>query len=241
MIIKEYQTTIVKIKQETPLVKTFRLKLQEPEKIEFLPGQFVMVSLKTHDEKLAKTTRAYSISSSPNENDHVEITLNAHGPFTQAMFKLSEHAAMKAKGPYGKFYMDKNIQEDIALFGAGTGISPLMSMLRHITDENMKNKVTMIYSVKQPSDIIFKDEIVHIETKNKNFSFIPTITRLDEDNSKWEGLRGRVTKERIAELIPDIAKRISFMCGPNEYVNAVTDMLKELSVPEHNIKREIWG
>ena len=146
---QQVQEHILKIKEiidETPTVKSFKVETPNISNIDFYSGQFFMVYFV--DDPEIKIGRAYSIASSPMEKKYLEIALNKVGPFTSKMFQLKEGDLLKFKGPYGKFYFNQEIKNDLVLIAGGTGITPLMGIIRYCTDKRLSNKIKFIYSVK---------------------------------------------------------------------------------------------
>lgn len=236
--IQEHTLEILEIKDETPTVKSFKVKLPENLNINFYPGQFFMVSFPNNPE--IKTARAYSISSSPEQKGYLEIALNKVGPFTAKMFELKQGDLLKFKGPYGKFYFDENIKNDIVLIAGGTGIAPLIGIIRFCTDRGLQNRIKLFYSVKNPEEIIFHDEVKELKQKNDKFDYLITITR-PEDHHVWDGRRGRIEQELLKENVPDIQGGIYFLCGSKEFVDSIISMLQALGIKREQIKTDVWG
>ncbi len=228
---------ITKVIQETPDTKTFRIGLGEP--LDFLPGQFVMAGLELDvdgEKKMIK--RAYSIASSP-EKDYVEITFNLYpqGQFSPHLYKLKEGDSLFIEGPYGNFFFKEDIGRNIVFIGAGAGLTPLMCIIRHIIDRNLPIKFTLIYSVKKPENVIYKQELLDLE-RNKKLEFNLTITR--PDGTEWTGRTGRINKEMIKELVKDLNGQNFYMCGPPEMIEGTVKILEELGVDKERINREQW-
>lgn len=236
--IQEHVLKILEITDETPTVKSFKVGVPENIEINIYPGQFFMVSFVDYPE--IKTARAYSISSSPQQKRYMEIALNKVGPFTAKMFQLKEKDLLKFKGPYGKFYFNEDLKNDLILIGGGTGITPLIGIIRFCNDKKLSNKIKFIYSVKIPEEIIYRDELDKIKKSNDNFEYAVTITRPDENNS-WHGKKGRVDSELLKQNIDDIEGSIYFLCGPKEFVDSIISILQSLGAKREQIKTDVWG
>ena len=236
--IQEHVLEISEIKDETPTVKSFKVKLPENLNIDFYPGQFFMVSFPNDAE--IKTARAYSISSSPEQKKYLEIALNKVGPFTAKMFGLKQGDLLKFKGPYGKFYFNEEMKNDLMLIGGGVGITPLIGIARYCADKNLGNRVKLIYSVKTPEEIAYHEEIKRIKQQNPNFEYLITITRA-EGRHAWDGRMGRIAKELLEENIKDVQGSIYFLCGSKEFVDNIISMLQDLGVKREQIKTDVWG
>ncbi len=234
--VKEFVTRIAEIRDETPTVKSFKVERQNG--VEFMPGQFFMVSFPNDPE--IKTARAYSIASSPAEKKYLEIALNKIAQFTAKLFALREGDLLKFKGPYGKFYFNDEMKKDIILVAGGTGITPLMSMIRYCNDNKSGNMIRFIYSVRASNEIVYKDELEKIKKSNKNFDYCVTVTRPEESHG-WKGKTGRINVELLKENIEDAENSLYFLCGPKEFVDNTISMLNGLNVRKEQIKTDVWG
>ncbi len=235
---KEYVLKISKIIDETPGVKVFRVDIPSNININFYPGQFFMVSF--IDDPEIKVSRAYSVASSPANKGYLEIALDKVGPFTTKLFQMKEGDMLKFKGPYGKFYFSEEMKNDLVLIAGGTGITPLMGIMRYCNDKKLANKIKLIYSVKTQYDIIFRKEIEEIKNYNKNFDYTITATRADDDTS-WKGEKGRIDLMLLEDNIENISGSIYFICGPNEFVRNIIGLLESMGIKKEQIKTDIWG
>jgi len=238
---QQVQEHILKIKEiidETPTVKSFKLEVPSDKRIDFYPGQFFMVSFV--DDPEIKTARAYSIASSPMQKDYLEIALNKVAAFTEKMFQLKNGDLLKFKGPYGKFYFNEEMNNNLVLIAGGTGITPLMGIVRYCTDKKLSNKIKFIYSVRTPDEIIYRKELEKIKNLNENFDCVVTITR-PEESHKWSGRNGRVDLDLLRENIDNIEGSLYFLCGPKEFVENIVSMLQSLGVKREQIKTDVWG
>lgn len=234
-IIKEW-LKVAKVIQETPDTKTIRIKLVKP--IDFISGQFVMAGLNIGEGANKLVKRAFSIASSPLEKDFIDLTFNLYpeGKFSPHMYKLEEGGLIYIEGPYGKFNF-KESPEDIVFLGAGTGISPLMSMIRFIEGKKSAVKKTLIYSVKKPENIVYNKELLGME-KRKGLKLFLTITR--PDGTIWKGLTGRIDSKMITDSVKGLENSVFYMCGPPEMVENTVKILEELGVAKEKINREQW-
>ena len=229
---------IVKVIQETPDTKTFRVALDRP--IDFVPGQFVMVGLSLDvdgQKKLVK--RAYSIASSPAKKDYIEITFNFYpqGQFSPHLYKLKEGDLVYIDGPYGKFIFKEDLSKSVIFIGAGAGLTPLMSIIRYIVDKNLPIDCTLLYSVKKPENIIYHQELLELE-KSKKLDLVLTMTR--SEGTDWKGRTGRINCDMITDLSPILEKSDFYICGPPEMVEGTVKILEGLGVEKERINREQW-
>ncbi len=234
--IKDYKLKIIKIIDESPDVKTFRLGIPNEIKISFLPGQFFMVSF----EENSPLHRAYSIASSTMQKKYLDITMNLVAEFTKRLWSTKVGDSLIFKGPYGKFYFSEEMKNNLVLIGGGLGITPLMSILRTCTDKKIKNKINLIYSVRSPADIIYYETIQEQKKTNPNLDYIITITRPLPEHG-WGQRTGRINQDLLKEKIEDIKGSLYFLCGPLDFVKSIIAMLESLGVKREQIKTDIWG
>ena len=235
MEIQVLRTKVINIIDEAPEIKTFQIEC--PLNFNFQPGQFVMLSLPARPG----LSKAYSIASSPKKQGIIDLTikietyseeeLDKH--LTPKLDKISKGQEVIIKGPYGKFVLDETYDR-ITFLSAGTGIAPLMSMIRYCIDKKLNKNITLINSNRTPEHIIYKDELKNIKDKIK---LIQTITRPEESNG-WNGIIGRISKELIKKHIHNDS--IFYICGPNDMVRQSKAILEELNIPKENIKVEFW-
>ena len=168
----------------------------------FQPGQFVMMELdlektgkfKVKDGKKRIQKRPFSMSSTPLQQKYLEVTVKStEDGFVSEYFvnHLQPGELIAVTGPFGKFYFDeKNTKKNIMLIGAGSGISPLMSILRYINEKKLPTRTHIIYSNKTENEILWRKEIESISNSSKNFSYEFTLTR-----EAWKGTTGRINKK----------------------------------------------
>ena len=228
-------TEIIEIRQEAREVKTIRLKL--PQKFNFKPGQFIFVYADVAGEEVK---RAFSISSAPDNSEYLEFTFNRipGGKLSPVLYDKKLGDKLKIEGPYGRFICESGTYKNIVFIAGGTGIAPLMCMLRCILKKDNKTNTTIIYSVKTPEDIIFKDELLSLAKEHKNFNFALTITR--PEGHEWDGHKGRIDTDFLKQNIKDMKKQVYFICGPRPFIQNMIDLLKKEGVNPDNIKIEPW-
>jgi glycine betaine catabolism B len=135
------------------------------------------------------------------------------------------------KEPFGKFSCGTNTPKKILFLAAGSGIVPIMSMLRWLADTEAGVDVILLLSFRTPDDIIFSDELKLIANRHKNIKLTITLTMETCDDPAWSGLMGRVNEKMIAELTPDLPERSVYLCGPDAFMNASKQILLQLRLP----------
>lgn len=233
---------VSKIFEETPQVKTFRLTDPAGGKLPFnyLPGQFVTVTV---SPKGLPVKRSYTIASSPARRDYCEITVKHEEQGTVSNYlntQLHEGELLQLTGPSGKFTFTGEEANSIVLIAGGVGITPLMSIVRYLTDRSWKGDIFFFFSCFNEKNIIFREEIEYLEKRYPNLS-VWIILEEPTDSSQKGFLTGRITKEILNEQVPEIASRRVHLCGPPPMIEAVKQMLDELEVPQENVYTEIFA
>ena len=221
---------------ETHDTNTLRLELEEP--MPFIAGQFVMVGFR--EGKLKddiKAARAFSISSSTANKSRIDITVRefSQGLVSPELMRCKQGAKLKVRGPYGSFNYSPKSEEDVVLIGAGSGVAPLIGILKEINEFRPRTNTTFIYSDKTEKDIIAKQFINSLSLNNAKK--IITLTR-ENGNNGWKGEYGRIDETMINKYIEDIRNKLFYICGPPEMVNNIADILKRKGVNEGKIKTE---
>lgn len=232
---------IGRIFQETPDVKTFRLMnpLGGVLPFHFLPGQFITAAVPSDGKPVR---RSYSISSSPTQVDYVEITvkLAPEGIVSSYLHStVHEGDLLEFSGPAGSLVFTGRECKCILLIAGGVGITPLMSVLRYLLDRSWAGDIFLLYGCKTPEDIIFWQELQYLQRRHPNLHLVVTVA--NDAGADWPGRKGMITKELIAESVPDLASRYVHICGPVPMMESTKKALAELGVPLERIKTEAFG
>jgi len=219
--------TVASIKQETPRVKSFRLEL--PMWMPHLPGQHYDVRLTAPDGYQAQ--RSYSIASSPLDRREVELTVDClDGGEVSPYFHdvVVEGDEIEVRGPFASYFVWRG-EAPALLVGGGSGVVPLMAMLRHRRRTMPELPMRMIYSVRSAADVIYADEL--------GDDVVLTFTR--EPPEDWRGHTGRIDSELFAGASLDSGT--AFICGSNGFVEAAAGLALEAGFEGGRIRTERFG
>lgn len=223
---------------ETPNVKTFRLMEANgsPIPFTFLPGQYATVTSEIDGQKVR---RSYTISSSPTQRDYIELTIKREQYGLESRH-LHDHADtgdfLEISAPAGRFFFTGKEADGIVLIAGGVGITPMMSVLRSLTDRSYEHDIFLLYGVNTPEDLIFRDECDHLARRHPKLHVAYTVAKAE--GTDWQGQVGYMTADFIAASVPDIAKRRVHLCGPPPMMAAVQEALAQLQVPSDQVKTE---
>lgn len=234
--VKEYFATVEEIEDLTDEIKRLRFRLAEGEEIAFKPGQFVQLKAPLYEGNTEEVYRAYSISSSPDDIGIVELLI---GYIPDGICTTYVHQHLKVgdtvqiNGPHGDFYYDKDSDNDMIMVAAGTGMAPIMAILKYMLAHDIKRKATFYFGAKTPDDLFYLDYFKELEEKLYDFKFVPTLSRVTEEH-KWTGAQGRVNKI-IDEQLDSGENKEAYLCGNPKMIASMVASLKERGVLEELI------
>jgi ferredoxin-NADP reductase len=227
-----------RVERHTHDSKSLRFVMPQSERFSARPGQFLTFQW-TIDGK--EVFRSYSICSSPTQTGYVEI-IPKRVPNGYVSVFLNDRAlpglTVKARGPYGQFCFDETKYQRVVLIAAGSGITPIMSMLRYIDDLCISVDVTLIYCVRTQADVFFKTELTDLQNRIKTFRYVQVLSQPDPH---WRGLGGRLTRELMEREIANLASSTFFLCGPPPFMDHTRQLLESLQVDRSTILEESFG
>jgi ferredoxin-NADP reductase len=199
-------------------VATFVLGPVSPRLFSFQPGQYLTVTTPAG-------SRCYTISSPPTRPHRLAITVKRSGPVSSWLHDtLRPGARISAAGPLGEFTCASHPAPSYLFLSAGSGITPLMSMTRTLTDLARAAEVTFVHSARTPADLIFAAELTAMAAVSPwlKLAFV-----CEDAPGDWPGYRGRLSSGILAAIAPDLLSREVFACGPDGYMASVRAMLGE--------------
>lgn len=233
--------TIVEIAEKTPSIKSFVLRLSDP--FAYLAGQHVDVRLTAPDGYIAM--RSYSIASSPSVSNVIELAIERLpdgevSPFFHDIAAVGDEVELR--GPIGgHFLWPDPVTAPVLLIGAGSGLVPLMAMLRHRRDLAQTVPAALLLSSRTQRDVLFGDELLAMEMADPNFVLALAITR--ETPERTSDFARRIDGAMVAEVIgrlPGMPAQV-FVCGSNPFVNIAADGALMAGLDASAIKTERYG
>jgi ferredoxin-NADP reductase len=229
---------LVSITPQTSDSKTLRFAVGDGRTLNPSPGQFLTFSFLFDGMKVA---RSYSICSSVARSGYVEITVKRVTQGCVSVF-LNDRASIgmtvEANGPFGHFCLDPRRHRNVVLLAAGSGITPMMAMLRYIDDLCLDTTVTLLYCVRTSHDVMFQRELEELRARLKRFQYH---LMLSQPHAEWSGPRGHVSREFIGHAVSDMAAPDFFLCGPPPFMAASRAILTGLGVKPERIRQESFG
>ena len=235
------EATVSRIAVQTPTVKSFFLK--PPRWTSFMAGQHVDVRLTAPDGYQAQ--RSYSIGSAP-ETPEVELVIERLddgevSPFFHDLVQLGD--AIELRGPIGgHFIWTADDGGPVLLVGGGSGVVPLMSILRHRAAVAPDVAVTLVYSVRHMADVIFHDELIARSEQDAGFTLFATVTREKPMDARLRS--GRIDRALVAEALAGLGgvqPRHTYVCGATAFVDVASRLLLDMGVAFASIRTERYG
>ena len=219
--------TVVEVEQETPHVKSFRIDL--PMWVAHLPGQHYDVRLTAPDGYQAQ--RSYSIASSPLDEGSVELTIDrlADGevsPYFHDVVEVGDQVELR--GPFASYFVWRG-ESPVLLLGGGSGVVPLMAILRHRRRTMPALPMRLVYSVRNADEVIYAGEL--------GDDALLTFTR--EPPEGWNGHTGRIDAALLDGLAD--ASGVVFICGSNGFVEAASSLVLEAGFDPRRVRTERFG
>jgi ferredoxin-NADP reductase len=228
------------IKPETAKVKSFTLTL--PDWMRHRAGQHYDIRLTAEDGYQAQ--RSYSIASEPERESEVDITVEriSDGEVSTYMHDvIGPGDRIEARGPIGGYFVwEATMTEPLLLIAGGSGIVPLMSMLRHRAAAGGKNPAALLYSSRNFADIIYFNELEKLRAANSGLQILHTLTRSQPQD--WKGYARRIDADMLKEIAQPLGKSVQvYVCGPTLLVENVANTLVKLEIDSHQIRTERFG
>ncbi|WP_103069020.1 ferredoxin--NADP reductase [Aquimarina sediminis] len=239
-----YKLSIKHITRETPMAVS--IEFDVPSALQntysFIPGQYITIKTKVDGKEIR---RAYSICSAPKSGIlKVAIKEIPDGTFSViANNQLKDNDVLEVHPPEGNFSLttDPKANNTYAAFVAGSGITPVMSMIKAVMEDEPSSNFVLVYGNKTPEETIFHNELLALQAKYSDRLFIEYVySRSQEDNAHF----GRIEKPIVNYILKNKFKNTSFkafyLCGPEEMINTVTEILLENGIEKSAIHFELF-
>ena len=224
---------------ETPTTKTLRLRHENEALPPFQAGQYVNLLVEIDG---VKTSRPYAIASSPSVRDYYDVTIkrvpNGYvSSFLLDRVQIGDRVA--STGPMGTFHYNPLFHgEDLVFLAGGSGITPAMSMIRHMQATDPSFRIHVLYGSLSEQDIIFRQEIDELAERMDNLNVTHVISN---PSGSYKGEEGFLDRALIARLIRLESTTMFYLCGPPAMYEFCLQELAALNVPSRRIRCEVNG
>ena len=234
--------TVTAIRDETPTVRSLTLSM--PAWDGHRPGQHVDLRLTAADGYSVE--RSYSIGSEPERGAEIDLTVERIpdgevSPFLHDIVELGDR--VEVRGPIGGYFVWQAIPGDNAplfLVAGGSGVVPLMAMLRHRARVGAGDPATLLFSSRRFEEIIYREELDGLAAKRDGLRVVHTLTR--SQPAGWSGYARRIDQQMLADMLEPLGMGArAFICGPTALVESAADSLVRLGLPPDRVRTERFG
>ncbi|NQZ28341.1 MAG: 2Fe-2S iron-sulfur cluster binding domain-containing protein [Colwellia sp.] len=236
-----FQLICQKIQIETPDVKTFIFSY--PKSATKLSFHYYAGQHLTFTVKMAGKAQSccYTLSSSPTTPDYVSITIKRipQGKISNYFhdhFKIGQ--VISTQEVAGNFYLSESVPQKVLLLSAGSGVTPMLSMLRYMVTKQCKNQIVFLHSAQKENDLIAQAEITSLARQHGNCQIIYTLTQ--SSCPQWYGFQGRLN-EHMLHNIEQISHYQTYVCGPKSFRKTAQQLLRKLGLPPNHYHYESYG
>jgi ferredoxin-NADP reductase len=232
--------TVTGIREETPTVRSFTLAL--PDWPGHRPGQHVDLRLTAEDGYSVE--RSYSIASEPERSGEVDITVERIpdgevSPFLHDVLVIGDR--LEVRGPIGGYFVwEAPLGGPLLLIAGGSGVVPLMAMIRHRRRAGSHIPTRLLFSSRNAEEIIYREELDELAAARDGFDVIHTLTRSTPPG--WTGYHRRIDDRMLADLLEPLGVNARvYICGPTALVEVAANALVRLGLPAERVRTERFG
>jgi ring-1,2-phenylacetyl-CoA epoxidase subunit PaaE len=238
--------TIKDIRRETDqcVSISFNIPAELKEEFAYKQGQYLTIRLTVNGEQIR---RSYSLCSAPNIDAEPRIAVKAieNGRASAYLNNgIKPGDTLDVMRPMGNFYVEMPPTEQlhIVAFAAGSGITPIMSLLKTALNANDNNKFTLFYGNRSQQEVIFKDELTALQNKFGNRLEVHHI--LSRESTADPLFQGRISAEKCSELMAHFSDTQTadhyFLCGPFDMINAIRSSMKQKGISDEKVHFELF-
>lgn len=225
--IKQYDATVSYVEQVTPDIKKIKMILPDNAEMNFKPGQYLQINVDTGSEI---ESRAYSIASSPDSGNEVEVNIKLipEGIGSTYMHEQKVDDIVSISGPYGDFFLQESDARIICV-GGGVGLAPMNSIVAYWQEHHSDRVLELYYGAQTMKDLYNHDMFVKIESQFENFKYYPALSNPEPE---WKGESGFI-HQTMEKKMEDKEGKEAYLCGPLIMIDAVMKVLKSKGVDEN--------
>jgi ferredoxin-NADP reductase len=233
--------TVSAIRAETPTVRTFTLALLAWDG--HRAGQHVDLRLTAEDGYSVE--RSYSIASEPERAGEIDVTVERIpdgevSPFLHDVVVVGDR--LEVRGPIGGYFVwESSMTDPLFLVAGGSGIVPLMAMVRHRARTGSRGGAArLLFSSRGPDEIIYRDELDRLASAGNGFDVAYALTR--QQPPGWTGYARRIDARMLAEVLEPLGREArTYICGPTALVETAANALVQLGFPADRVRTERFG
>ena len=224
----------IALRRREPVAEgTYAFHFDKPAGFVHQAGQNAIFSLIDPKENdAAGPSRPFTIASAPHERDLMIATRMRDSAFKRTLAALPIGARLRIDGPAGIMVLHEDESRPAVFLAGGIGITPFLAMARDAAARLLRHQIVLFYSNRRPQDAAFLTELKHMQ--NRNFRLVATMTEAPD----WQGEKRFISRELLAEHVPDLRAPIYYFAGPPAMTMAMQGMLTDMGVSEEDMRSE---
>jgi ferredoxin-NADP reductase len=195
-------------------------------------GQNAMFTLTEPQEDAAGPSRTFTIASAPHEPELMIATRMRDSAFKRTLAAAPLGTKIDMEGPAGVMVLHEDASRPAVFLAGGIGITPFLAMVRDAAKRGLRHQIVLFYSNRRPQDAAFLAELERLQ--GPRFRLVATMT----DAPGWRGEKRRISRELLAEHVPNLRAPVYYFAGPPAMTMAIQGMLKDLGVSEDDMRSE---
>ncbi len=233
-----YRATLERVKEWSPTTRSLFLRLPPETAFAFTPGQFISLELRLGGDMPA--VRAYSIASSPEQHDLLEICVDRvpGGAVSTHLFALERGATLDFKGPFGTFTVGDPPAAETVLVADGTAIAPIRAIVARILERGGTHPVTILHGARAESELLFRDELQSWMARHRRLRWEPVMAPAGlatGDNPPLE----RLVASRWVDADTDRTRHF-WIAAVGDLVRRLRERLRAAGYDRRAIRYEQW-
>lgn len=203
----------------------------------YFPGQFVIFSF--HSKHISREPHPFTLSSTPTRPQCLQITVRASGDWTRNIGRIAEGDRVHVQGPFGRFsHFFNDPDREMVMIAGGIGITPMLSMLRYLSDRQDHRAITLIWSNRTRDDMVHSEDLDDLAAKLTGLRLLLIFTQKAEAGSPF----GRLNSEKLTEMLSACSRQSAvFLCGPVQMMRQLSRDLKKTGFSADLIHTETFS
>jgi ferredoxin-NADP reductase len=232
--LRQIRARVLEVRDETHDVKTFVLR-PNARFPAYRPGSYVTLQLSIAGRALE---RSYSLSSTPTQDGLIAFTVKrVPGGLVSNWISDNLRAGdvLTLSAPAGQFVLPHELPPKLVMISAGSGITPVMSMLRQLLAERATTQIVFMHFARTPRDLIFHDELVRLASSAPNVQLTLCV---EQAGPAWTAARGRFSQALLESVAPDFRALQTYLCGPSGFMRSVMQTLEQAGADLSKLRYE---
>lgn len=226
-------------KHEEVAHETMAFSFEKPEGLDYKAGQSAeWILTDSPEDNSGGESRTLSFASAPHEQDIMLATRMRDSAFKRALSEMEPGGEIRLKGPQGSFKLHNDETTPAVFLTGGIGATAVRSIVLQALHDRVPHRIHLFYSNRRPEDAAFLQEFEASRDANPEYTFVPTMTAMEESNREWDGETGHIDKNMLTRYIDDLGRPIYYIDGPPDMVEDLARMLEDAGVSDDNIRTE---